>query len=465
MPSHVQVAVIGAGISGLSCAYRLRQRGLSVVVLESRPQAGGVIGTVERNGFLFESGPQSFLAIKSIMELIRALGIEDEVLEANFRAPRYVYKRGRLHSVPMSPPAILTTSLLSFSSRIRVISEPFRRTAPPKFDESVSDFVRRKFGQEILEYLVAPFVSGVYAGDPEFLSLKSAFPSLEEWERQHGSIIRGAINSRKAESGPRPGLCSFRGGMKTLMHALTRHLDHALISGVEVDSVERSGFGFTVRYKRGGQHEQLSVPAVVVAVPAYVASRLLQRMSPSLAKSLDSISYAPVGVVAFGYRRKQVGNSLIGFGVLIPRKEGFSTLGTVWNSSLFPGCAPAECVLMTSFVGGATDPEIVQQDDGHISSIVEQEVRDILEISGLPVERQIWRHAKGLPQYNLGHGHTLATIKNDLAGVPGLFTSGNYWIGPSIGNCVEASNLAADSAEAFISGGKAAAESEVPAAS
>ncbi|HXW17846.1 MAG TPA: protoporphyrinogen oxidase, partial [Candidatus Acidoferrales bacterium] len=192
MPPPIQVAVIGAGISGLSCAHRLRQFGLSVIVLECHAHAGGVIGTIERNGFRFESGPQSFLGTRPAMELIRALGIEGEVLQANPRAPRYVFKQGRLCAVPMSPPALLASSLLSLSSRYRVLSEPFRRSSPSVVDESVAAFVRRKFGQEILEYLVAPFVSGVYAGDPEVLSLKSAFPSLDEWQRRHGSIIRGA---------------------------------------------------------------------------------------------------------------------------------------------------------------------------------------------------------------------------------------------------------------------------------
>jgi protoporphyrinogen/coproporphyrinogen III oxidase len=454
MPPPIQVAIVGAGISGLSCAHRLRQLGLSVVVLESQSHSGGVVGTIERNGFRIETGPQSFLGTKPILELTRELGIENEILQANPSAPRFVYKRGRLHAVPMSPPAVLTSSLLSFASRLRIISEPLRRTAPPQSDESVAAFVRRKFGHEILEYLVAPFVSGVYAGDPEILSLKSAFPSLDEWERQHGSVIRGAMNARKSTPGPRPGLCTFRGGMKTLMESLNRSVDIEFVPGARVEAIEKSaaGAGFTVRFTRGERHEVLSVPAVVVAAPAYISGHMLSDLSPNLAKILEGIAYAPVAVVTLAYKRLQVTNSLIGFGVLFPRKEGFRTLGTVWNSSLFPECAPADSVLLTSFVGGATDSEIVKEDDAKISAIVEKEISGILNIGGAPVEKQIWRHEKGLPQYNLGHSYTLENAKEELKKFPGLFMIGNYWIGPSIGNCVEASNIAAASAQTFLAG-------------
>ena len=458
VPPSIQVAIIGAGISGLSCAHRLRQLGISVLVLESQERGGGLVGTIERDGFRFETGPQSFLCTKPILEMIRALNIESDLLQADPRAPRYIYKHKRLHAVPMSPPAILTSSLLSLSSRYRIVSERFRRTKPPTPEESVADFVRRKFGNEILEYLVAPFVSGVYAGDPEFLSLKSAFPSLDEWEREHGSIIRGAMNSRKGSPGPRPALSSFREGMRSLMNALTRSLDSAFVPDARTDSIERSaaGSGFAIRFTRAGQREEMKVQSVILATPAYISGHVLENLSPHLAKSLLGIPYAPVAVVSHGYKRQQVANSLIGFGVLIPRKERLRTLGTVWNSSLFPGCAPSDSVLLTSFVGGATDPEIVHEDPDEISAIVEEEISGILEISGAPVASQITRYAKGLPQYNLGHAHILENINEELARQDGLFLTGNYWIGPALGNCVEAGNQAAESAHAYLSGQKSA---------
>ena len=236
------------------------------------------------------------------------------------------------------------------------------------------------------------------------------------------------------------------------METLTRNLDSAFVPGVRADSIERSasGGGFTIRITQSGQREEMKVQSVILATPAYISGHIVDALSPNLAKSLLGIPYAPVAVVAHGYKRLQVANSLVGFGVLIPRKEALRTLGTVWNSSLFPGSAPSDSVLVTSFVGGATDPEIVHEEPDEISSIVEEETSRILEISGAPVAKQVTRYTKGLPQYNLGHAHILENINEELANSPGVFLTGNYWIGPALGNCVEAGKQAAESAQAYL---------------
>jgi protoporphyrinogen/coproporphyrinogen III oxidase len=453
MPSAFQVAVVGGGISGLACAYRLRAHGIPTVLLEASAHPGGVIGSLERNGFLFECGPQSFLGTPPVIDLIRELKLESELIQADPNAPRYVYVRGQLQAVPMSPIAMFTSSLLSLGSRYRVLTEPLRRTAPTKHEESVADFVRRKFGNEILEYLAAPFVSGVYAGDPESLSLRAAFPSLDEWEREYGSILRGAMNSRKQQGGARPALCSFRGGVATLPRALEAKLGDALIRGTRVESIESAGAaGFTVRFTEGGQHESITVRAVVLAVPAYVASQLLAGIARAAGDGLQGVIYAPVAVAATGYKRRQIGNTLTGFGVLIPRKAGLHTLGTVWNSSLFPGRAPKDSATLTSFAGGATDTEIVSREPSEIGALVEAELEKLLEISGPPVAREFWRIPKALPQYNLGHAHVLENVRAALAATPGIHLAGNYLSGPAIGNCIEQSNRTAENVRASLAG-------------
>jgi oxygen-dependent protoporphyrinogen oxidase len=426
------------------------------VVLESREHAGGVIGTIERNGFLFESGPQSFLGTQPVLDLVRELKLEGELIQADPNAPRYVYVKGRLQTVPMSPGALITSSLLSVGSRYRVLTEPLRRSSPAKHEESVADFVRRKFGHEILEYLVAPFVSGVYAGDPETLSLRAAFPSLDEWEREYGSVLRGAMNSRKQQAGARPALCSFRAGLGALLQSLELSLGKGLVKGAKVEAIEKSEqAGFAVRFSRGEQSESVSVRAVVMAAPAYIAGRLLAGLSRQACDGLLGVSYAPVAVIAAGYKRQQIGNALNGFGVLIPRKAGLHTLGTVWNSSLFPGRAPKDSATLTSFAGGVTDTEIVSREPSEIGALVEAELEDLLEISGPPVAREIWRHPKALPQYNLGHAHVLENVRGALAGVPGIHLAGNYLSGPAIGNCIEQSNRTAEGVRAFLQGAPA----------
>jgi oxygen-dependent protoporphyrinogen oxidase len=443
-PTFTPVAIIGGGISGLACAYRLQQLGIPFMLFEASDSIGGLIGTVETNGFLFESGPQSFQGTETLLQLINELGIQQELRRADPRAPRYVLRHGQLQKIPMSPQAMLGSSLLGVKSRWKIASEPLRRTKPPGEDESVANFVRRKFGHEILEYLVSPFVSGVYAGDPEQLSLRAAFPSLDEWERQYGSVLRGAMKSRGekgARKGPPP-LCSFRLGMRTLTQSLADKLSDAVSLGTRVESVElvepvSSAPKYVIRVARGGVENTITTGAVVFATPAYVASQLLASVSAQLAASLSSIAYAPVTVVASGYFTRQTANPMNGFGFLVPRTEKLRTLGTVWNSSLFPGRAPEGRIAITSFAGGATDTEIGEKSDSEIAAIVHAENARILGISGPPVASSIWKHPKALPQYNLGHGHIIEAIRKAERTTAGLFFSANYLEGPSIGKCVE----------------------------
>jgi oxygen-dependent protoporphyrinogen oxidase len=441
MPEPSQVTVIGGGISGLACAYRLQQLGLPFTLLEAEDRVGGVIGSVERNGFLFDSGPQSFQGTDALLDLVRQLGIEDKLQRADPKASRFVLLHGHLREIPMSPKALLTSSLLGAGSRLKLISEALRKSRPPDKDESVASFVRRKFGHEILEYLVSPFVSGVYAGDPEQLSLRAAFPSLDEWERKYGSVLRGAMKSQPAKQTGPPPLCSFDRGMGTLTQALAKSLGQnvrASARAVTLRSPDPAGRGrFDIRVAQAGREESMASNALVLATPAYTAAGLLGPLSTSLAHALSGIAYAPVAVIAAGYHRRQIGNSLDGFGFLVPRREKLRTLGTVWNSSLFPGRARDGMAAVTSFAGGATDPGIVAKTEDEIAQIVQDENARVLQITGPPVVSSVWRHTRALPQYNLGHGHIVEQIRDGMHEIPGLFFSGNYLEGPSLGKCVE----------------------------
>jgi oxygen-dependent protoporphyrinogen oxidase len=449
-----QVVVIGGGISGLSCAYRLRQLGIPAILFEASDRPGGLMGTVEKDGFLFESGPQSFQATPLLAQLIRELNLESELCRANPRAPRYVLRHGRMQKIAMSPQALLAGSFLSPKSRWKLASEAFRHSKPPSEEESIANFVRRKFGHEILEYLVSPFVSGVYAGDPEKLSLKAAFPSLEEWERDYGSVIRGAMKSRKksdrAQSGP-PSLCSFRRGITTLPGALAASLGDNLKASVSVNSISRpSGHDYDVRLETSAS--TVRAKAVVCAAPAYVASHIVRDFDGALADTLSGVAYASVVVYGAGYYAKQAVVSPDGFGVLIPRTEKHRTLGIVWNSSLFPGRAPDGQFAITSFLGGATDGAILEETDNEIAAVAEKDSATILGLSGSPVASALWRHPKALPQYNLGHGHIVGRIRDAERATPGLFFSGNYLEGPAIGKCVEHAFKTAEAVRDFLTG-------------
>jgi len=462
MPEQPQVVVIGAGISGLSCAYRLRQLKIPALLLESLGHPGGLLGSIERDGFLFESGPQSFQGTETLSNLIEELGISGELLKADPHAPRYILQKGRLKEIPMSPQSLITSSLLSAGSRWKLASEPFRRTHPPGHDESVADFVRRKFGHEILEYLVSPFVSGVYAGDPESLSLKAAFPSLEQWEREYGSVLRGAMKSRggKTERKGAPPLCSFRRGVATLPRAIAKSLGESLQTGSAVRTVRRAsapGDGaYEIHTENLGQEASMRASAVVLCTPAYISAQLLGSISSRLGMTLSGIAYAPVAVVAAAYGRSQVANMLNGFGFLVPRKEKKYILGTIWNSSLFPARAPQDKVVLTSFLGGATDLEMVSKSRAEIAAAAHEDNSRILGIAGNPIAFEVWTYSRALPQYNLGHHHAIEEIRNDEREAPGVFLGGNYLEGPAIGKCVEQGFQTAEAVRDFLSQGKPA---------
>ncbi len=458
MHNTVQTIIIGGGISGLACAYRLRQMDIPVLLLERARRVGGVIESVEQNGFLFELGPQSFLSTDKLLEVIGALGLGPELLRASPHAPRFVLAKGRLERVPMSPPELLTSSLLSRSTKWRLASEPFRRSQPPEEDESVAGFVRRKFGAELLDRLAGPFVSGVYAGDPEKLSLRSAFPSVYAWEKQYGSVLRGTMKSRPRERKARSALCSFSHGVATLVRALGERLGEAVRCGASVASVTRSkanGKGqFTLQVNGPEGAQLLTANAVVVATETPAAGQLLAGVSAEFPVCFERIEYAPVAVVAVGYRREQVSHPADGFGFLVARQEGLRVLGCVWNSSLFPGRAPKGMVNLTSFAGGATDAEICEWSEERIGETVGREVAEVLKISGPPVTRLISRHRRALPQYNLGHGSRVAALREACARVPGLFLAGNYLEGPAIGACVEQAFRVAESVRQYCTSGE-----------
>ena len=453
-PTAYPVLVIGGGISGLVCAYHLQQTGIPVRLLEADIRSGGVIETRENNGFRFDLGPQSFLATEPLLALIDALGLRDQLQQADPRAPRYVLVGGRLVPAPLAPPSLLTTPLLSARTKWRLIAEIFRHTRPPQEDESIAAFVRRKFGDELLQRLVAPFVSGVYAGDPERLSLRAAFPKLHEFEARHGSVLRGAMKSRPAKGAPRAGLCSLRDGMETFPRALAARLGDSLVLEASVTGLRHGKANgnpwFEVDIARRNHRETLVASAAVIATPADHASKILLGLSNQFAPLFSRIEYAPVAVVSSCYRLEQIQRPPIGFGFLVPRAEGLHVLGTVFNSSLFPGRAPEGMVCVTSFAGGATDSKFCALSDEEITETVCAEVAGVLGITGRPVTTNLHRYARALPQYNLGHIQTVNSLETLTAAMPGLFLAGNYLSGPSIGACVEQANRTAQAVRVYL---------------
>jgi protoporphyrinogen/coproporphyrinogen III oxidase len=442
--------IVGAGISGLVCAHALRKAGVNTLVLEAGDEPGGVIRSQRREGYLIEQGPQSFSETPPIRALCTELGLESSIVRAPARAPRYVVVNGELRQVPLTPPAFLTSSLFGLRTKWSLARDAFGTSHAPDRDESVADFVRRKFSAELLDKLVGPFISGIYAGDPELLSLRSAFPQLRDAEQSAGSIIRGLRKRSKAASAPpeRPTVMSFTDGNQTLLKALATNLGSILRFGTRVIRIEQfreqapPGWEITSADTTG--KNALSADHLILATPADIAANLLLSLDPAF-ESLNCIEYAPVSVVSMGYRRSEIKNALNGFGFLVPRSERLRILGTVWNSSLFPGRAPQDHALLTTFVGGATDPQAAAMPPEETVALVHRDIAPILGITQPPAFSAVERYDRAIPQYNLGHADLLAQAEQARVTLPNLHFVGNYWQGPSVGACVEhATRIAAE---------------------
>lgn len=458
-------------------------------MLEESERPGGLIrSSVQGGDFVLEEGPQSFLSTDSLLEMIGYLGLDRDVLRADARAPRFVVVDGKLRRAPLSPPQLLLSSLLGARTKLTFLRDAAGHSVPPEGDESVGAFVRRKFTVELLDRLVSPLVSGIFAGDPERLSLRAAFPTIHEAEKRFGSVIRGAMKFRNAASsasaqdgwhdgGKEPtqptkhGLISFREGNESLVQALAHSLGKSLLCGVAADSVAYefrggevagSGFGdergnadnspildarsegdssrtqrFIIQATEAGRRRTFEASALIVATPAETAARLVVSLTAGFGTPLREIEYAPVAVISSIYRASQIARQLDGFGFLVPPSEELRVLGTIWNSSLFAGRAPKGYIVLTSFAGGATDPAMGTFPSRDIATIVSKELASVLAISGEPQHSAVKIYPRAIPQYNLGHNQRIAALDALCATIPGLHLAGNYLQGPSVGACVE----------------------------
>jgi oxygen-dependent protoporphyrinogen oxidase len=437
---HVPALVIGGGISGLVCAYALRKAGIEAQLVEASPRPGGVIQSITRDGFLLELGPQSFSNTPALRQLCAELGVSNEIVEAPPHAPRYVLINGKLQPVPLSLPAFFTSSLINASTKWSLLRDIFGKSTPPDADESIAAFTRRKFSAQLLDRLVGPFVSGVYAGDPERLSLRSAFPQLYEAEKSSGSIVRGMLRLAKSKKGPRerPTLQTFRSGNETLVRALSTNLGPALQSNARITNLTKnSDASFEVHQQIEGKENSLSASALIFATPPDTTGKLLATLDSTFESLLSPVEFAPVAVVSLGYPKSATAHSLDGFGFLVPRSAGLRVLGTVWNSSLFPGRAPDGQALLTSFVGGTTDPAAAKLTPDNLAALVHREISSILSIHREPTFSNITIWPRALPQYTLGHADRMAAVATLLKSNPGIWLTGNYLHGPAIGTCVE----------------------------
>lgn len=449
MSTDKTIAVIGAGISGLTTAYWLKKAGFRVTVYERAGRVGGSILTEHNNGYLVDLGPNSTLETSDTLKnLVAELGLADQKVYGNQASNnRYVVRNGKLHALPMTPKAFLNTSLFSAKAKLRLMAEPF--IGPTRADDiSLSDFVRKRLGPEFLDYAINPFVAGVYAGDPDTLSTPAAFPKLWALEQNYGSFIKGMIRGRKERkqrgevAKDRAKLFSFRNGMEVFPQALARELGDSVSLNTSIQDIQKVDAGFELSFEGAATR---CFEHIVLCTPTDSLSTLLKNLAPKVSQSLSDIAYPPVNVVYTGYAAESVQRKLDGFGFLIPKLENRQILGSIWSSVIFPQRAPQGKVSFTTFVGGTRQPQLTTLDDEALQQTVHRELSDLVGLSAEPEFVRIKRWPRAIPQYTMGYQKIqklFSTVESEL---PGLHFAGNFRRGISVGDSVLSARQTVDS--------------------
>ncbi len=465
-----RVIVIGGGLSGLAAAHRIHERSgtlrrsVDLTVLEARPRLGGVIATDRFDGFTLECGPDSFITNKPWgLALCERLGLSERLIETDASHRRsFVVRKGRLVPVPegfvlMAPQRltpILTTPILSWRGKLRMLMDLVLPRRDDEVEESLAGFVRRRFGREALDRLVQPLVAGIYTADAKDLSLKATLPQFLAMERDHRSLILAARREARRR-GPRhaaPQASGARYGMFVTLDEGMSVLPSALAAALPPGSVR-----LHTAVRRIVRNEPISpwlvelldgppreADALILATEAHAAARLIDAQDPALALQLRAIPYASSVIANVAYRRDQIQHPLDGFGAVVPAIEDRSILAVSFSSVKFANRAPAGTVLLRVFIGGAAHPEFCELDDRAIEELVRRELGELIGAAGEPLFLRIDRHPRSMPQYILGHLDHVAAIRRKLACHPRLYLAGIAYDGVGIPDCIHAAETTAD---------------------
>lgn len=461
----MRLAVVGSGPAGLAAAHRAvelaRERGLDLdlVLLDARERLGGTVHTEKVDGFLIESGPDSFLSEKPwALALCGRLGVEDRLVRTDDRYRRtYVWFGGRLHPLPdgfqlLAPTRLVpfaTSSLFSWPGKLRMALDLVLPRGTPGDDESLGSFVRRRLGREALERVAQPLVAGIYTADPDELSLGATMPRFLDLEREERSLILGLWKlMRRAPavgtSGARWSLfVTFRGGMGELVDTIAARLPAGSVRlGQRVTGLERRGDGW--RLGLGGGH--LDADRVILATEAFNAARLLRSFDPALALLLEGVPYSSAATVSCGFRRADVPHPLDGFGFVVPRSEGKDLLAATFSSVKYPGRAPDGHLLIRGFLGGSLGARVLELDDESLVARTRAELRQALGITAEPLVTRVFRWPASMPQYPVGHLRNVEAMERRQAELPGLALAGAAYRGVGIADSVRSGEAAAERA-------------------
>lgn len=432
-----KIGIAGGGITGLVTALNLQKSGIKTDLFERRNEPGGAIKSEKQNGWQVEYGPNTLLLKDRVVsEFLQSTGLEPEKIAANPDASkRFIVKNGELVPLPGSLAEAVRTPLFSLKAKARVLGEPFvSKSRNP--DQTVAEFVERRLGREMLDYAINPFVAGIFANQPENLSLRHAFPVMDDLEQQYGSLIAGSVGgrSKRNQSGRIPReLISFRTGMQQLAIDIARQLDQLHLNH-EITKIYRDNGGWMIDTQMGAHGPYTDV---VVNIPLYRWTSGLLPVDAAALSELRKVNYSPLSVMHLGYRHDQIGHPLDGFGFLVPEKENRSILGALFSSTLFEGRAPAGHHLLTVFVGGGRQPKLAHKQSEELLELVQEELRDLIHVNGAPVFKNHVYWPSSIPGYHVGYDEILNLLDDLEHEKPGLHFAGNYRGGISVPDCIK----------------------------
>lgn len=432
--TNPQVLIIGGGLSGLSTAWSLARRGIRVEVWEADHQPGGKIRSTREQGYLTERAAGLLVNFRpQVDQLIEAAGLDDSRRGRSKALNRYVVHRGELARVPMQLPAMALSPLWSTAAKLRLLGEILIPRGSAS-GESVSSFIRRRLGQEILETAIDPFVAGTLASDPRLASAEAVLPRLTALEQRYGSITLGMLVNRvlKRRRANQADTFSFQGGMGELIQALSTAPGVRLRTGMRAEGMEPAKHGWQVFGTDGGRPCRCHAGQLVISTPAAQAGALLAPLDRHLAACLREIPYAPLAVLHLGLRERQIRHPLDGTGFLVPRREKLPFNGNLWMSSLFPDRAPAGCVLLTSYLGGARNPRQVEKSREQLAAETLHGLAPLLGLHGDPEYVRLDRHERALPLYHGDYAARTRRIREQVERLPGVHIAANYLDGVSV---------------------------------